>query len=64
MKCHSRLPKPTASLHEFDHLIRGREVQLPGQGGLQILLQELAMPAIAALEVHVNFMKTLPKADF
>ena len=31
-----------------------REVQLPGQGSFKILFQELAMPAIAGLERHVN----------
>jgi len=35
-----------------------------GPGSLQILLEELTIPAIAELEVHVNLMRTLPKADF
>src|ERR1035441_6769926 len=54
---------PATTLYELDHLIRGCEVKLPGQGSLQILLEELALPAVAVLEVHVNLMKTLPKAD-
>ena len=45
---------PTAPLHQLDHLIRRREVQLPGQSSLQVLLQELAVPAISALEVQVH----------
>src|ERR1017187_2589715 len=47
---------PATTFQELDHLIRGREVQLPGQGSLQILLEELAMPAIPILKVHVDAM--------
>ena len=45
---------PAATLHELDHLGHGYEVQLPGQRCLQVLLQELAVPAISALEVQVH----------
>jgi len=46
----------SAPLHELDYLVRGLEVQLPGQGNLQILLQKLAMPAIPELEGEAHPM--------
>ena len=54
---------PAATLYELDHIVGRCEAQLPGQGSPQILLEELALPAVAVLEVHVRLMKTLPKAD-
>jgi hypothetical protein len=38
-------------VHQLDDLVRRCEVQLPGQRSLQVLLEELAMSANAALEV-------------
>ena len=38
--------KAAAPLYQLDHLGRGREVQLPGKGSLQMLLEELALPSI------------------
>jgi hypothetical protein len=29
-------------------------LQLPGQGSLQVCLEELTMPAVATLEVHLH----------
>jgi hypothetical protein len=46
--------QPAAPLNQLDDLVRRREVQLPRQRSLQIFLEELAMPARAALERHVN----------
>lgn len=46
--------QPTAPLNQLNDLVWRREVQLPGQGSLQVLFEELAMPAIATLERHVN----------
>jgi hypothetical protein len=46
--------QPSAPLNQLDDLVRRREVKLPGQWCLQILLQELAVPAVAALERHVH----------
>ena len=40
--------------HEFDHHIRGREVQLSGKGSLQVHFQDLTIPAIAALGNHAE----------
>ncbi len=46
--------QPAAPVNQLDDLVRRREVQLPGQGSLQVFLEELAMPAKAALERHVH----------
>lgn len=54
---------PTASFHELDHLVRRLEVQFAGQGGLQILLQKLAMPAITLLERHVCRLSTVAHSE-
>jgi hypothetical protein len=34
-------------------------VEPPGQRGLQVLLKELAVPAFATLEVHIDTMSML-----
>ena len=49
----SRL-RGTTLVHQLDYLVRRCEVQLPGQRSLQVLLEELAMPAKAVLERHVD----------
>ena len=36
--------------------------QATGQGGLKVLLQELAMPAFSILEEHINPMTLAPAA--
>jgi len=43
-----------ASLNQLDDLVGRSEVELPGQGSLQIGLQELDLPALAIHEGHVN----------
>ncbi len=49
------LVRETASApHEFDHLVRRPKVQLPGQGSLLVLLQELASPVVPEFEVQIN----------
>jgi len=45
----------TASpLHNFNDLVGGSEVQLPGQRRLQVGFQELALPAIPVLKGEVH----------
>jgi hypothetical protein len=41
------LVSDAATLYHFNHLIRGREVQLLEQGSLQVHSQDLTIPAIA-----------------
>ena len=38
------------AFYQFDHLVRGCEMQSAGQYSLQVPLQKLAVPAIAGLE--------------
>ena len=47
-----------APLHHFDNLVRGGEVNPPGQGSLQVRFQELALPTTWILERHVDPMPT------
>ena len=54
----SRL-RGTTLVHQLDDLVRRCEVQLPGQRSLQVLLEELAMSANAALERHVHPVATI-----
>jgi hypothetical protein len=56
-----RIDEASASFDKFQDLIRGSEVQRPGQRRFQISLQELAVPAVAAHEAHVD---PVPVAQF
>jgi hypothetical protein len=40
----------TAALSQFDHLVRGCEVQFTRERSLEVGLNELALPAVPVLE--------------
>jgi hypothetical protein len=51
----------SGAFNQFDQLVRGFELEPSGQRGLQILLQKLALPAIAALEGQVHSVTLLSR---
>jgi hypothetical protein len=48
-----------APLHELDDLVGRSELQLPRQGCLQVPFEELALPATAALKIHIDPVKLM-----
>jgi hypothetical protein len=48
-----------APLHELDDLVGRSELQLPRQGCLQIPFEKLALPATAALKIHIDPVKLM-----
>jgi hypothetical protein len=57
----SRL-RGTTPVHQLDDLVRRCEVQLPGQGSLQILFQELAVVKNVHISTQCDSVRGKPGA--
>ena len=57
-----KIRQSAATLYEPNQLVRGSQVQLAGEGSLQIGFEELAVPSLAELEVQIHAVPAVPVA--